>query len=854
MMEKWIPFILILFMAAIVEAAPKAESKADWLANKKKHIEARGNTYDPAHMSAAFDSIDLDKDGILTAEEFATHKATKKTRKAPERATQAAAVSAAPPQSISGPDAPVDGDSATTSQWNGYTRYNFSFKGHRCFITQPKKALPSKPWVWRAKFPGYHDEIDQILVGRGFHVAHIDCGAMLGSPKARDLWDDFYSYVTETAGLSKRVALEAVSRGGLYAYGWAANNPEKVSCIYGDVPVLDFKSWPGGKGKGTGHAKEWANLHKQYGLTEEQAMDSEDIPLSKLEPLAKAGIPILHVISPVDEVVPAEENTLILEEKYRALGGSVTVLSNQKGKYSCKGHHFPLDDPERYANFIQDNTLQSRPSTEHRRQAAGKDQSLEGRRPNIILVLTDDQGMGDLSCMGNTILKTPHIDALYRKSTRFADFQVSPTCSPTRAAIMSGRFPFEVGVSHTIMQRDRLAPSVVTFPQALQQAGYKTGLFGKWHLGDGEAYLPQNRGFDEVLMHGAGGIGQYSFGDFKENATNKYFDNVLLHNDTIVTTKGFCTDLFFKASLAWIKKQQDAKQPFFAYVSLNAPHGPLIDPDEYKKRFLDEGYNESTAARYGMIENIDDNMGVLMAKLREWNALENTLVIFMTDNGMAMKSIGKKGQTGRLMAWNAGLKGTKDTNWEGGTHVPAFWYWQGVLDEGVDIPALTAHIDLYRTFCSLAGAKIPESTLPPKGRSLLPLLEDPTAEWPDRTLCSHRGRWGGGGRGKKTRALAKYYGASVRTQRWRLVYEMDSEGPWLSDISADPGETKNLINESPEVAEQLKAEFDLWWDASEAFLVNKDLPRIRAGEHHLQKRYNQQLKEMGIPDWEPEQF
>ena len=479
---------------------------------------------------------------------------------------------------------------------------------------------------------------------------------------------------------------------------------------------------------------------------------------------------------------------------------------------------------------------------------------LAGSRPNIILVMTDDQGMGDLSCMGNTILKTPHIDALYHGASRFTDFQVSPTCSPTRAAMMSGRYPFEVGVSHTLMQRDRLAPAVVTFPQALQQAGYTTGLFGKWHLGDGDAYLPQNRGFDEVLMHGAGGIGQYGFGDFKANSTNKYFDNVLLHNDTVVKTKGFCTDIFFKSALSWIKKQDEADQSFFAYISLNAPHGPLIAPEEYKKRFLDEGYNQNTAARYGMIENVDDNMGVLMAKLEEWKLRKNTLIIFMTDNGTNMKTIGKKGQKSRVLAHNAGLRGHKDTNWEGGTHVPAFWYWKGTLGEGVDISALTAHIDLYRTFCALAGAKIPESSLTPKGRSLLPLLETPEATWTDRTLFSHRGRWGGGGRGKKTRALAKYYGASVRNQRWRLVYEMDGQGPWLSDISADPGEQKNLITEYPEIAEQLKAAFDQWWDASEAFLINEGLPRIKAGEHHLQQLYDKQLKDQGIPNWEPDQF
>ena len=476
--------------------------------------------------------------------------------------------------------------------------------------------------------------------------------------------------------------------------------------------------------------------------------------------------------------------------------------------------------------------------------------SLNGSRPNIILILTDDQGMGDLSCMGNSILRTPHIDQLYEQSTRFTDFQVSPTCSPTRAALMSGRYPFEVGVSHTIMQRDRLALDVVTFPQALQRSGYQTGLFGKWHLGDGAEYLPQKRGFHEVLMHGAGGIGQYGFGDFKENSTNKYFDNVLLHNKTIVRTKGFCTDLFFEAALSWMKAQYDSERPFFTYLSLNAPHGPLIAPENYKKRFLDQGYDSSTAARYGMIENIDDNVGILMRKLQDWDVLENTLVIFMTDNGMAMKGIGKKGE-GRLTAWNAGMRGTKDTNWEGGTHVPSFWYWKGILGQGVDISALTAHLDLYRTFCELAGAQIPEGPLTPNGRSLVPLLENPKVKWKDRTIFSHRGRWGGGGRGKATRAEAKYYGASVRNQQWRLVFEMDSNAPWLSDISTDPGETRNLIDTHPHVAEKMKLQFDNWWDSTEPYLVNKGLPRIEAGKHHLQLLYATQLREKGIPDWKP---
>jgi arylsulfatase len=486
--------------------------------------------------------------------------------------------------------------------------------------------------------------------------------------------------------------------------------------------------------------------------------------------------------------------------------------------------------------------------------------SLEGSRPNIILVLTDDQGMGDLSCMGNPHLQTPHIDRLHSRSSRFTDFHVSPTCAPTRGALMSGRPPFEVGITHTVAQRERLAIDVITFPQALQQAGYTTGLFGKWHLGDEDAYLPQNRGFDEVLMHGGGGIGQFVWGDFKANTEHTYFDSVLLHNDNVVQSKGFCTDVFFKAALAWIGKQlsEDSTQdsasripdpapriPFFAYISLNAPHSPMIAPKKYKKRFLDLGFNEKAAARYGMIENIDDNMGLLMEKLEAWKALENTLVIFMTDNGMAMGSATLNGNP--YTPHNAGMRGGKNSPEEGGTRVPSFWYWNGVLGEGVNIPALTAHLDIYRTFCELAGAEIPASPLPPKGRSLLPLLENPQADWPDRSLFVHKGRWDDGRWNKKDREANRYNGCAVRTARWRWV-----NNERLHDIHADPGQRKDVAAAHPEVVEDLKKRFDTWWESLPPFLVNEDLPETQAGEFALQRLCRKQRLEKGIPDWEPQ--
>ena len=454
--------------------------------------------------------------------------------------------------------------------------------------------------------------------------------------------------------------------------------------------------------------------------------------------------------------------------------------------------------------------------------------------------MTDDQGMGDLSCMGNEVVKTPHIDQFYQQATRFTDFQVSPTCAPTRAAIMSGRVPFKNGVTHTILQRERMAPSTFTMPQALQTAGYKTGIFGKWHLGDEEAYLPGNRGFDEVLMHGAGGIGQVRFGDFPPNEENLYFDNVLLHNDTIVQTKGFCTDLFFESGLSWIKQQHQSGNPYFAYISLNAPHAPLVAPEKYKKRFLDLGWDEGTAGRYGMVENIDDNFGRLMQKLDEWQALDNTLVIFMTDNGATHLKGSLNGK--KVSHFNANLKGGKNSPYEGGSHVPAFWYWKGVLGEGVDVDGLTSHIDMYPTFCELAAAKLPDDVQDFDGKSLVPLLKDPQSNWADRELFIHCGRWPTGKRDD-----FEFKKSAVRTERWRFINNSQ-----LHDISADPSETTDVADANPEVVSQFRRSYDEWWQSLSPLMVNEDLPKVEPEDQPFAIRYKKQLEEQGIPDWKPE--
>lgn len=451
-------------------------------------------------------------------------------------------------------------------------------------------------------------------------------------------------------------------------------------------------------------------------------------------------------------------------------------------------------------------------------------------RPNIILILTDDQGYADLACHGHPYLETPNLDRLHAQSTRFTDFHVSPTCSPTRSAILTGRYPFHNGVSHTILERERLALGITTLAEVLKRAGYTTAIFGKWHLGDEDAYQPDQRGFDEVFIHGAGGIGQAypgSCADAPPNQKNRYFDPVIRHNGTFVKTKGYCTDVFFRQALAWIDSVK--ARPFFAYISTNTPHGPNICPESYSAPYLDKARDKSHAAFSGMITNIDDNIGTLMAKLEAWNLAENTLLIFMTDNGSAGSES------------SGGMKGRKGSVHEGGTRVPLFFRWTGHIEEGRDIDQLTRHVDLLPTLVELTHATPPEDI---DGRSLVGLIDDGDAEWPDRQTFFHTGRWGKPGLdgrwGGDGAASGRDRSFAVRTERWRLVGRNE-----LYDVQLDPGETTNVLDENPEVAQHLLAAYDHWWDRMQPYLVNEDVPL--AEERPYYKHFAAQVAAGGIP-------
>ena len=436
------------------------------------------------------------------------------------------------------------------------------------------------------------------------------------------------------------------------------------------------------------------------------------------------------------------------------------------------------------------------------------------KQPNIIFILTDDQGYGDISRHGNPVLKTPNLDRLHDEGVRFTDFHVSPTCSPTRSALMTGRHEFRNGVTHTINERERLTLSAVTIAQVLKSAGYSTGIFGKWHLGDEPQYQPNRRGFDEVFIHGAGGIGQSYPGSCGDAPGNRYDDPLILHNGTFEKTNGYCTDVFFSQAIRWIE-QTRGSQPFYAHIATNTPHAPLDVRPEDKERYAGKVKDDNVAKFFGMIANIDDNVGRLLAKLDEWKIERDTLVIFMNDNG----------GTAGTQVFNAGMRGQKGSPWIGGTRASSFWRWPGTL-KPADVKSLTAHIDFFPTLAEIAGVSLTDDIQKQvEGRSLVPLLKNPQAEWPSRILVTHVGRWP-----KGEQQQYKFATCSVRTPRGHLVCEGRKPARTsftqaeLFDLEVDPGEQKNVADQHADVVAQLSEAYDQWWNSIQPQLVNEDVP------------------------------
>ncbi len=426
-------------------------------------------------------------------------------------------------------------------------------------------------------------------------------------------------------------------------------------------------------------------------------------------------------------------------------------------------------------------------------------------RPNVILIITDDQGYGDLGYTGNPHVKTPVLDRFASESIRFNEFYVSPVCAPTRSSLLTGRYSLRTGIRDTYNGGAIMATSEVTIAEMLKSAGYNTGVFGKWHLGDNYPSRPNDQGFDESVIHLSGGMGQV--GDFTTffQGDSSYFNPVLWHNGKQEKYNGYCTDIFAKQAIQFIENNRQS--PFFCYLSFNAPHTPLQVPEEYYQKYKNidpsAGFNgdpkfnrpmsekdkEEARKVYAMVSNIDDNVGKLFEKLKELQIAQNTLVIFMTDNGP---------QQNRYVA---GMRGLKSSVYRGGVRVPFYLKYPSKYRGNTDIETTSAHIDILPTLAEICNAQIPANRII-DGRSLVPLLNGNPVDWANRSLFFY---W--------TRRYPELYNnISLQKGNLKLVgqtnYNAEITKFELYDIKSDPFEQKNIVSEKTKVAEQMKTELD----------------------------------------------
>jgi len=394
------------------------------------------------------------------------------------------------------------------------------------------------------------------------------------------------------------------------------------------------------------------------------------------------------------------------------------------------------------------------------------------RQPNIVLIMTDDQGWGDIHSHGNAALDTPVLDRLAGQGARFDRFYVSAVCAPTRASLLTGRHHLRCGVSGVTRGLETMRAGEVTLAEVLRGAGYATGIFGKWHNGMHFPQHPNGQGFEEFLGFCAG-------------HWNNYFDTTLERNGRPAPTRGFITDVLTDAALEFIERHR--ARPFFCYVPYNAPHGPFQAPDRQFDKYKAHGLADREACVYAMVENIDDNVGRLLERLDALDLARDTIVIFLTDNGPNTER------------FNGGMRGRKGSPDEGGVRVPFFIRWPGRIEAGRTVARIAAHIDVFPTLLDLCGLPAPSE---PRldGVSLAPLLTGEARDWPDRLLFSH---WA---QGENPRPFP----GAVRTQRHRLV-QRKKGGPELYDMTADPAQANDIATEAPDVVRRLSEAYDAWF-------------------------------------------
>lgn len=411
-------------------------------------------------------------------------------------------------------------------------------------------------------------------------------------------------------------------------------------------------------------------------------------------------------------------------------------------------------------------------------------------RPNVILVMTDDQGYPDMSCHGNPVIKTPNMDRLATEGVRFSDFHVNPFCSPTRAALMTGRMSDRTGVTSTNTHMNYMRREEVLMPEYFKASGYRTGIFGKWHIGANYPYRPIDRGFDEWI--GLGNNGLATTADLWDNdrMNDRYW-----HNGEIVRRSGFCTDVYFDQALSFIKECKEENKPFFAYVATNVPHWDWNVPAEWLKQYQDS-CSRRRAAFYASISRVDWNLGRLMKFLEDENLAGSTILVFLTDNGSDVPD--------KKSAYNAGMRGFKVSRYEGGHRVPCFIRGpKELVGKPREIDALTAHVDLLPTFIDLCGLEKPDrKQLPMDGRSLRPLLTG-DGQWADRMLVMHHHN------GRKPQKNSE---GVAMTARWRFIMKKPGQNE-LYKITEDRSQSHDVATQYPEVVSRLLDDYDAHWDS-----------------------------------------
>ena len=449
-------------------------------------------------------------------------------------------------------------------------------------------------------------------------------------------------------------------------------------------------------------------------------------------------------------------------------------------------------------------------------------------QPNVILIMTDDQGWGDFGVHGNQIIETPHLDKLAKNSVQWENFYVSPVCSPTRASLMTGRYNQRTKCLDTYLARSMMATDEVTIAEALKGAGYSTGIFGKWHLGDNYPMRPSDQGFDYSFIHKGGGLAQFS--DPIENA-QRYTDPILFRNNTEVTTKGYCTDLYFDEAIQFISNSVISQQPFFAYIATNAPHAPFGDvPSElleyYKTKDIASIMPEALEGDLkqidklqrvaAMITNIDQNIGKLYQMLDVNKLLDNTLIIYLNDNGP------------NTQRYNGNFRGTKASIYEGGIRSPLWLHWPDRFKTNHRVTSnLAAHIDIMPTIMDACDLGIPEA-LAFDGRSLLEKSLNNSAKLPQRPIIiqSHRGA-----------KLVRHHNFMIRDKQWKLLNDsgfrhtrLEEKTPFkLYDLQKDPGESKNLAEQHPDEVARLTNLYNTWYDSvTQTRIRDKGIPYIIA--------------------------